>query len=158
MFNSKSLKCLLVGSLLAISSTAMAATSGTVDMSGTVVTTLTVTAGTAGTGMALVMTPATNRIALVGTITASTNNETGLTITTTDGSLTRTGAASIAYKSTTVVGGGVAPADTVFDAAGTGTTGGGSITHDLYIMYSPAAYQDAGAYLGTITVNVSDNI
>jgi hypothetical protein len=154
VFNSKSLKSLVIGSLLTISSASMAATSGTVDLSGTVETTLTVEATTAGDGMALNLLPGTNRIAFVGTIVASTNNETGLTISTSDGSLTKTGGTAIAYKSAAAAS---PPPTNGFDAADEASSAAGEFARDLYIVYSPATFQDPGEYTGQITVSVSDN-
>lgn len=155
MFNLKSLKFLVIGSLLTLSSISMAATD-TVDLSGTVASTLTVDATATAGAANLLLTEGTNRIVKVGVIVASTNNEQGLTIATSDGNLTKTNGTSIAYVTTATTNPAV-PTSGEFGAANTNTSAAGSLTQDLYMMFSPAQYQDPGQYVGQITVTVSDN-
>lgn len=155
MINLKCLKSLVVGSLLTISSVSMAATA-TVNVGGTVTSTLAVSAtATTGAGT-LDLAGATERIIKVADITMSTNNEQGLSITTSDGNLTKTGGTSIAYLTTTVADNAVAPATTAFNATLPGMTTAGTLSEDLYIKYTPAALQDPGTYAGVITITVTD--
>lgn len=163
----RSLKSLVVASLFT-TSVANAATSDTVGLSGAVESTLTVSAGTPVTAaMNLPLDGAAafvEQIILVANITSSTNDAGGLTLTATSGSLEDpVGAVQpIAYKVSSVAAGAGAPASGAFtDASGTNyttaSTGAGSWNRDLYINYTPAALQNPGTYVDTITLTVADN-
>jgi hypothetical protein len=160
MSNLQSLKILAVASLV-ISSTALAATTGSVTLGGSVATTLEVTAVDTAGASALDLS-AGQKIAKVADIEMSTNNDQGLTLTASSGNLTHTGGQPIAFQTTTVVDAAAPPVPAVFvTASGTdysiGTLVAGSINKDMYIMYTPAASQDPGLYGGSISLTVSDN-
>lgn len=156
---------LFLGATAAFSPTAFAQTAATVPLSGTVATTLAMTsvatteAGTLdldGDGTAA------EHIVKVADVAIATNNETGYTLTVSSGNLTKTGGTSIAYQATTVSDAATAPATGGFTvASGTNytvsTAAAGSVPKDLYVKYTPGALQDAGTYVGTISLNVADN-
>jgi hypothetical protein len=94
----------------------------------------------------------------VADISMITNNEQGLTLTATSGSLTKPGGSAIPFQVSTVVPLG---SPTFLVASGSGYTFSnsavGPVALDLYIRYSPATFQDPGYYDGTINLTVSDN-
>ncbi|MDB4961003.1 MAG: hypothetical protein JWP01_1002 [Myxococcales bacterium] len=154
------LKVLSVCSLL-VSSAATAATTGTITLGGTVTTTLEVTV-TDTAGASALNLSAGEKIAQVADLAMTTNNDQGLTLTASSGDLTKAGGQPISFQTTTVADGAAAPLAAGFlIASGTnytvGTVAAGSVLKDVYIMYTPAASQDPGAYGGTISLTVSDN-
>jgi len=160
MFMQRALKFVLASSLL-ISSVAGAATTATVTLGGSVSSTLEVTS-TDTAGAAALNLSSGQKIAQVADVSMSTNNDQGLTLTATSGSLTKTGGASIAFQVTSVADAATAPLAAAFTVASgsnytVATSAAGSSAKDLYIMYTPGATQDPGAYAGSITLTVSDN-
>jgi len=149
-----SLKAFLFSSLL--STVAVAAPTTDVNLGGSVATSLTVDAVPTAAASALNLSGG-QKIVKVADITMSTNNEQGLSITASDGLLEKTGGTTIAFETTTVVDGAAAPAIAVFADALLGTSAAGSLSQDLYIMYTPATLQDPGAYTGVISLVVTDN-
>lgn len=154
------LKSLVLGSLLT-SSVALAATTGTITLGGTVASTLEVTSSSTAGASLLDLTPG-EHIANVADVEMSTNNVQGLTLTASSGSLTHAGGADIAFQVSSVAHGAGAPIATAFViASGTdyslATSTAGSVDNDLYILYTPSGTQDPGAYAGSITLTVIDN-
>ena len=156
------LSSLVLGATTLFSAKAMANTSGSVTLNGTVASTLALVITTLPEAGALPLNGSTQQIVRVAGLAISTNNEQGYTVTATSGDLTRTGGTPIAYRVTTTADGGTAPASGGFavashtfasSAANALNTNG----RDLYIMYTPAALQDPGLYGGTITVSVINN-
>ncbi len=156
---------LFIGATAAFSPTAFAATDATVPLSGTVASTLAITSTATAGASTLDLDgdgSAAEHIVKVADLAIATNNEQGYTLTVTSGNLTKDGGTSIAYKVTTVDDAAAAPATGAFTiASGTAytvpTTAAGSVPKDLYIQYTPAALQDAGAYVATINLTVADN-
>jgi hypothetical protein len=102
------------------------------------------------------------QIVKVADISMSTNNEQGLTLTATSGSLTKDGGTAIPYEVTSVADAASSPGAAAFTTTSgqsytVGTTGSGSAAVDLYVRFTPAGAQDAGTYTGEITLTVSDN-
>jgi hypothetical protein len=161
MRSSHLLKCILFCSLVG-SSAALAGTTGTVTLAGSVNSTLSMTAtDTAGAG-ALDLTTASEQIAQVSDISMTTNNGEGLTLSAMSGNLTNGSSGSIAFQVTSVDDGATAPAGAAFTTASgtayTADTGAaGTFDKDLYIRYTPSAGQDPGNYTGSIDLSVSDN-
>lgn len=159
MFSPRALKVVLAS--LLVSSIAGAATTATVTLGGTVASTLTITS-TDTAGAAALNLSSGQKIAQVADVSMSTNNDQGLTLTATSGNLTKTGGVSIAFQVTSVADAATAPLAAAFTvASGTSytvaTSAAGSSLKDLYIMYTPGATQDPGAYAGSITLTVADN-
>jgi hypothetical protein len=149
----------LAASLLS-SSVALAATTASVTLGGTVATTLSLTVTATPEAASLDLTTAGPTVVKVADVSMSTNNEQGLTLTATSGDLTKAGGTPIPFQVTSVADGDAAP--TVFAIASgddytVGTSVAGADAQDLYISYSPAALQDPGAYSGSITLTVTDN-
>jgi hypothetical protein len=149
-----SLKAFLFASLL--SSVAVAAPTDSVILGGNVASSLTIEATPTAAASALPLSGGL-KIVKVGDTLMSTNNEQGLSVTASNGSLTKDGGTSIAFLTTTVVDGAAAPALAVFDDVLLGTSAAGELAQDLYIMYTPAALQDPGDYAGVINLVVTDN-
>ena len=156
---------LVIGATAAFSPTAFAQVSETVDLSGTVATTLNITSVATGPASALVLdglgTAPTDHIVKVADLAISTNNATGYELTVSSGDLTNeTGETPISYQVTTV--GDELEAPTTFntpsgDIYTVASGAAGSVPQDLYIKYTPAEFQDAGLYGAEITLNVTDN-
>jgi hypothetical protein len=147
--------------VLALSSAAVAATTGSVTLGGTVASSLQITAVDTASASALDLSGG-QKIVKVTDITMGTNNEQGLTLTASSGNLTKSGGTSIAFQVTSVADGAAAPASGAFTIASgsnytVGTSGSGDVSKDLYIMYTPLALQDPGAYAGSISLTVTDN-
>lgn len=147
--------------VLAGSSVAVAATTDTVTLGGTVTSSLQVTSTPTAAASALDLTGG-QKIVKVSDIGMSTNNEQGLTLTATSGNLTKAGGTSIAFQVTSVPDTDPAPASGDFLIASgssytVGTVASGSDAVDLYIKYTPLALQDPGAYAGSISLTVTDN-
>jgi hypothetical protein len=151
-----------IPALLLTASVASAATSGQVDLSGEVTSTLTMSATPTNAASALDLMTASEQIVKVADLAASTNNDQGLTWTMSSGDLAKSGGQSIAYKVLSVADGGSAPATGAFivdsgDDHVVGNSAAGSFDRDLYIKFTPAGSQDPGIYEGTINLSVSDN-
>jgi hypothetical protein len=143
---------------------ALAGTSDTVSLSGTVTTTLSIDATDTAGATALDIDgegSAGEHIVKVADVAMTTNNEQGLTLTFSGGNLTKTGGTSIAYRVVTVADGASAPVtgDSGWAAGSTTfqTSAAGDSARDLYIKYTPAALQDPGTYTGSISLSISDN-
>jgi hypothetical protein len=163
MRSSHLLKCILFCSLVG-SSAALAATDGTVHLSGTVDSTLSMTAtDTTGTGKADDLDlSAAEQIAHVSNISMTTNNAEGLTLSATSGNLGNGSSGTIAFQVTSVADGTTEPAAADFTtASGTlytvDTGAAGTFDKDLYILYTPTSTQDPGTYTATIDLSVEDN-
>jgi len=152
----------IAGSVLA--TPAMALTTGSVTLGGTVATTLSLTSVDTGTPSALDLSGG-ERILQVADLNIFTNNEQGYTLTASQGNLTKIGGTAISFQVLVVGNGATAPVASAFITA-TGTaytyataaanaTGAGD--QDLYMKYTPAALQDPGVYAGSITLSVADN-
>lgn len=158
---------LFIGATAAFSPTAFAATTGTVGLQGTVASTLaiaaTATAGATTLNLQGAGTAGVQTIVKVADLAIDTNNSTGYTLTVTSGNLVNaTTTTPIAYQVTTVADAATAPVAGGFTvASGTNYTvassAAGSLPKDLYMMHTPAQYQDPGTYTATITVTVADN-
>lgn len=156
---------LFLGTAAAFSPAAFAATDATVDLSGTVASTLAITSETTGGAGTLDLDgdgTAAEHIVKAADMAITTNNEQGYTLSVTSGNLTSAGGTPIAYQVATVADAAAAPATGDFTVtSGTAytvaTLAAGSVPKDLYIKYTPAALQDAGIYTATITLNVADN-
>lgn len=105
---------------------------------------------------------ASSRIVKVATLTASTANLTGFTLTVSSGSIGKSGGTSISFQVVTVDSGDPPPTAAEFTVS-TGnnyeytTNLAGSENRDLYIYYTPGTLQDPGGYDGSILINISDN-
>lgn len=156
---------LVLGATAAFSPTAFAQTAGTVPLSGTVASTLAITSAATTEAGALDLDgdgTAAEHIVKAADMAIATNNEQGYTLTVSSGNLTKANGTPIAYQVTTVADAAAAPATGGFlVASGTNytvsTAAAGSVPRDLYIKYTPAALQDAGAYGATINLTVADN-
>jgi hypothetical protein len=155
------LKSLAALSLLT-ASIANAATTGQVDLSGEVTSSLAMTATPTSEASALDLMTASEQIVKVADISATTNNDQGLTFTISSGSLAKLGGQPIAFKVMSVGDSGTAPLTGAFTvASGTdyqvGNSAAGDLLRDLYIKFTPAASQDPGVYTATIDLLVEDN-
>lgn len=151
----------LLAASLVVSSLAVAGTTATITLGGSVSSTLEITAVEGAAADALDLSVG-QKIVKVADIEMSTNNDQGLTLTATSGDLTKAGGVSIAFQVTTVADAASAPVAGAFTIpSGTdytaGTIAAGSDVSDLYIMYTPPGSQDPGDYAGTIELTVSDN-
>ena len=159
------LSSLVLGATTLFSAKAMANTSGSVLLRGTVASTLALVINTTGSETALPLSTATQQIVQVAGLAISTNNEQGYTLTATSGNLTRTGGTSIAYQVTTtaagipaVTGDFTVPSGTPYTVGSTAANAANTNGRALHIMYTPAALQDPGEYLGTINLTVADKL
>ncbi|NJM44763.1 MAG: hypothetical protein HC860_00280 [Alkalinema sp. RU_4_3] len=148
----------LAGAAMAPSD-AFAATGATVNIGGTVTTTLNIVA-TPDAGAATLDLSGGVKTPKVATLAIDTNNSTGYTLTATNGDMVNgTATTPISYLVSTVNAGGAAP--TAFAAnytySSTAANAAGAGGRDLYIQYTPAALQDPGTYAATITLAVTDN-
>ncbi len=156
---------MLAGMAVAVmlpSAIAIAATTDSVTLSGTVSSTLSIVATDTAAATALDLTTASEQIVKVSDLAMSTNNSAGLTLTASSGNLTNPDSQTIAFKVTSVDDAATAPTSGAFTvASGTDYTVAGSAAgdfdKDLYIAYTPAALQDPGSYSGTISLTVADN-
>jgi len=160
MSRSQIFKFVVVG-VLAVSSAAVADTTGTVTLGGTVTSSLQITATDTAGATALDLSGG-QKIAKVCDITMSTNNEQGLTLSASSGSLTKSGGTSITFQVTSVADAASAPAAGAFLIASgspytVGTSISGSVNRDLYVLYTPLTLQDPGDYEGSIDLTVTDN-
>lgn len=150
---------LAIGSLV-ISSAALAGTTATVELGGEVTTTLGLVSNTTVAADELDLMNG-RQIVKVADLTVMTNNEQGLTLTATSGSLIKSGGTAIPYQVTSAGDEQVPDASGFAVASGSlysvSTSGAGVAEKDLFIMYTPATFQDPGYYGGTIDLSVSDN-
>jgi hypothetical protein len=147
--------------LLAVSATAAADTTGSVTLGGTVTSSLQITS-VATAGASTLSLSGGQKIVKIADLTTSTNNEQGLTLTATSGDLAKSGGTSISFQVTSVADAASAPASGAFLIASgsdytVGTSGSGSVSKDLYIMYTPLTLQDPGDYEGSVELTVTDN-
>lgn len=103
-----------------------------------------------------------SRIVKVATLTASTINLTGFTLTISSGTIGKSGGTPISFQVVTVNSGDPAPTAAEFTVpAGNNyeytTSLAGAKNRDLYIYYTPGSLQDPGSYNGSILINISDN-
>ena len=148
---------LVIGAAAAFSPAAFAGTTGSVNVSGSVASTLAVTASPTAGAATLELNDGLSHIVPVGDLSMSTNNEQGLTLTVNPGNLTKPGGTDIAFEVTTVDAGTPAPNAFAPGDHTVATAAARSAAKDLYIKYTPAALQDPGTYNGTINVSVADN-
>lgn len=153
----------LVGALMLSAASAVAATTGSVALSGSVSSSASLTI-TNPTGTGLDLTTASEHIVKVADLGTVTNNFSGLTLTVTSGDIAKAdGKTPISYQVTTVADGAAAPATGGFAVESgldytVATSAAGTNNFDLYIRYTPATNQDPGTdYAGTINVSVADN-
>ena len=154
---------LAIGALA--SSAALAGTTGSVTLGGTVASTLSIAVAPTATASALPLDgegSASEHIVKVAALTMGTNNEQGFTLTASSGDIVKSGGTSISYQVTSVDAGGSAPASGDFlVASGSNytyaTSGSGPGNQDLYVKYTPLSLQDPGSYSATINLTVTDN-
>lgn len=170
-------RCLLVGSLalgasLFGASSAMAQTTGDVNIGGTVDSTLNIditAVGGVDTGLDLGGEGIDNdeTIVKIADIIVRTNNNAGLSLTMTEGNMTATGsdtplAYQVAVTDNDVVavtgdfGGGLTETYTQAGGAAPNLGADGTVAQDISISYNPPQNLDAGAYTATITLTVAD--
>ena len=100
------------------------------------------------------------KVVQVANIAFKTNDAEGLTITATNGTLTKTGGQTpIEFQVKLLADGTASPGSNDFASGDTThtTNSAGTGAADLYITYTTAAYQDPGAYSGTINLTIADN-
>jgi hypothetical protein len=158
---------LVLGAVATFSPATLAATTATVNLAGSVASTLAITSSTAAGASALALqgtgTAGVQTIVKAADVAIDTNNSTGYTLTATSGNLVNaTTTTPIAYQVTSVADAAAAPGAGGFTAAsGTNYTvasdAAGPVPKDLYIMYTPAQFQDPGTYTAIITLTVADN-
>ncbi|UJB69352.1 hypothetical protein HRE53_23830 [Acaryochloris sp. 'Moss Beach'] len=139
----------------------------TVNLSGTVSSTLTLSTTATGGASTLPLdggAAGNQQIIQVADLGINTNNEQGYTLTVTSGDLTKSGGTAISYQTTTTATGVSAVTGDFAVASGLDHTfatsaanASGSGDRDLWVQYTPAALQDPGSYTGAITVTVADN-
>lgn len=153
--------CGLLSAAALLSSAAFADTTASVTLGGTVTSSLSIAATPTAAASTLDLSGG-QKVVKVADLAIGTNNEQGLTLTATSGDLTKAGGTSIAFQVHTVADGAGAPAAGAFVVASgvdytAGSVAAGSYDRDLYILYTPAALQDPGAYAGSISLTVTDN-
>jgi hypothetical protein len=102
------------------------------------------------------------RIVKIADLSLSTDDEQGLTLSVSSGSLTKAGGSPVPFQVALVADEAAAPSAAAFTTSSGGTlfhsTGGaGSLGLDLYIKYRSANLQDPGAYSASIDLGVVDN-
>jgi hypothetical protein len=153
--------CGLVSSAALLSSAAFADTTASVTLGGTVTSSLAITSTPTAAASTLDLSGG-EKLVKVADLAIGTNNEQGLTLSATSGDLTKAGGTAIAFQVHTVADGAGAPIAGAFVvASGTdydvGSLAAGAFDRDVYILYTPAALQDPGAYSGSISLTVTDN-
>lgn len=103
-----------------------------------------------------------SRIVKVATLTASTINLTGFTLTISSSSIGKSGGTPIGFQVVTVNSGDPPPTAAEFTVPSGNnyeyaTSLAGTENRDIYIYYTPGILQDPGSYSGSILVNISDN-
>ena len=102
-------------------------------------------------------------IVKVADLSASTTGENGFTVSISSGSLANTDSAtSVPFQVTLVADGAAAPSAANFTIPSGNsyawvTASSGSAARDLYILYTPAALQDPGAYSASVDLSIIDN-
>ncbi|MHC5744530.1 MAG: hypothetical protein ACYTXT_22070 [Nostoc sp.] len=152
---------IFIGAAVAFSPTAKAANTADVGLGGSVTSTVgIVTNNTTGTGLNLGGdgTTPTPHVVQVADFTMSTNNEQGLSLSVPVGTMTKTNGTTITYQVKVVDHLATAPEAVDFSSGDQTytTNAAGPANRDLYINYTPANFQDPGAYTGSITLTVSD--
>lgn len=157
---------LVLSATAAFTPVAFAGTTATVPLSGTVTSTLNISATPTTGASTLDLSTASAQIAEVADLAIDTNNSTGYTLTASSGDLANPDSATpISYQVKVVDGTASAPVSGDFTvASGTdltyGTSGAnasGTNGKSVFIKYTPAALQDPGTYTGTINLSVVDN-
>ncbi|MDZ8186434.1 MAG: hypothetical protein RMX96_16480 [Nostoc sp. ChiSLP02] len=157
---------LVFGASAAFVPAAFAGTTATVPISGTVASTLEISATATAGANNLDLTTPSEAIVEVADLAIDTNNSTGYTLTASSGNLTNSDSAtSIPYQVKVVDGTASAPVTGDFTvASGTDLTYAtsqanavGSNGKSLFIKYTPASLQDPGTYNATINLTVVDN-
>lgn len=153
---------IIVG-VLSVSAAAVASptTSATVELGGSVDSSLALESSTSPNAELLDLSNG-RQIVKVADLFMITNNEQGLTLRASSGSLTKSGGTPIAFQVTTVDASASAPSSGSFEIESgidylVGTSSSGAVGKDLYIMYTPLALQDPGYYDGVINLTVTDN-
>jgi hypothetical protein len=156
---------------LVANSPAFAGTTGTVNLSGTVPSTLTITVNPSSSNANLTLTPGAVTNVKIGTITgASTNSANGLkVVASSNWKLTSASSASIYIPITAVGDASGTSATSATVSTETPATGGnitliatstsvsGSVSNSsLFIRYNVPSGQAAGTYTGSITFTASD--
>jgi hypothetical protein len=148
-----------------ISSIAVAATTGSVSLSGVVASSRYVSvaqeAGATTLNLGGQGTNLSEQIVKVAEITLGTNNAEGLTLTASSGNLSQ-GSHNVAFKVITVADGAAAPLTAAFtvdsgDTYSYSNNVQGDEVRDMYISYDPPAMLDPGTYTATISLSVSDD-
>ncbi|MEH2176696.1 hypothetical protein [Nostoc sp.] len=157
---------LVFGATAAFVPAAFAGTTATVPISGTVTSTLNISAFATTEASSLDLSTPNEAIVKVADLAIDTNNSTGYTLTASSGNLSNPDSATpISYQVKVIDGTASAPVTGDFTvASGTdlsyGTSGANASSTNgksLYIKYTPAGLQDPGAYNGTINLSVADN-
>jgi hypothetical protein len=148
-------------------SSAFAGTTGTVNLSGTVPSSLTISVGTTATATSLALSPGTYSNVKVGVVTgASTNSANGLKVV-----LSSTWALTSGVNSIPITNIGDAAGTTATSVSGnqpspTGTytlmstktmVSGNATDSSIFIAYTVPTGQAPGTYVGSITFTASDN-
>ncbi|MEH2228430.1 MAG: hypothetical protein V7K71_02135 [Nostoc sp.] len=157
---------LVIGATVASIPAAFAGTTATVPISGTVASTLNISAFPTTEAGTLDLSTASDTIVKVADLAIDTNNSTGYTLTASSGNLSNPDSATpISYQVKVIDSSASAPVSGDFTvASGTdlsyGTSGAnatGTNGKFLFIKYTPAGLQDPGNYNGTINLTVADN-
>lgn len=156
---------------LAISATvtivpkAFAGTNATVEISGTVSSSLNMSTTSLSAASNLDLTSTTEQIIEIADLAIDTNNSEGYILTVTSGELSKAdGKTSIPFQ-VAVQDEGIVPDTSAFTASsGTNYTyttseanGVGNNQKSLFIKYTPATLQDPGTYNATVNLTVADN-
>ena len=155
---------LVIGAVAALSPAAFA---DTVNLSGSVASTLALTTSpTTGSNSAASL-PLDNvgpQIVKIADLAINTNNNTGYTLTVSSGNLTKTGGANIPFQVAVTEDNTAAATGDFTVASGTGYThattaanAAGTAGKDLAIKFTPNALQDPGEYTASVSVTVADN-
>jgi len=154
---------------LVANSSAFAGTTGTVNLSGTVPSMLTISVGTFATATSLALSPGTYSNVKVGVVTgASTNSANGLKVVLSSTWALTSGGNSIPITNigdaagstaTSVSGGNHQPSPTgTYTLMSTRTTASGNANDSsIFIAYTVPTGQAPGTYTGSITFTASDN-
>ncbi|MBE9076004.1 hypothetical protein IQ241_01615 [Romeria aff. gracilis LEGE 07310] len=136
----------------------------TVNLSGTVASTSSVTstatAGATTLSLAGQGTAAADTVVKVADMALSSNNSQGVTLAAAAGGSLTNGTGSLAYQVLIVADGAATPVATDFTATSDSKSvtdfASGVAARDLYIEYDAPALLDPGTYTSTITVTVTD--
>ena len=105
---------------------------------------------------------ASTHIVKVAELSLSTGATNGLTVSITSGSMTKPGGAPVVFQVALVDHNAAAPSTSAFNAASgipymLATHAVTAVVKDLYIKYTPAPFQDPGAYAASVDIDVGDN-